>query len=716
MAEQTGRQELEETLYNINIYLSNLTAQNEQRYKKDDEREKKDDEREKRREQWEEKFGEKNISKNNQYLSRAIKSELNGLGKDIGNEIANSLPPALKELTSSITNSLSKSFSTYNKIMDAADKDRQKQLEKLKKDYINGNANMPQSILDIFGGGSSGGSTGTTGSGGGGGGTPTSKVKMGDFDPEDAAGASKLGKLLPDIPGLGGLIGGAAKFAGPIALAGAALQIGGAVNKFQKQMAESGAITGEGRGAGLGAEWQAFKMGANPFGLLSKEFADKIVTTFRSAGFKDNLAYSLSDSFGSITKQIGEKLSEQILPSATVIATTLQNQNSGIGNVQDQQKNLESSMAGFATVMKSLSTSAKESNVSSETLLSNFNEMALAMTQIGTITDKSLTDMSAFVKSMYTQEGLGTTANPNDANALTSAFLKSSPFLAGTKGIAAPLALVGSKNQGNTEKAFIELFDRLAAQMPESLKNDPNGYETYAAYLIPGFLSGIGMGNLSVTTVATLLRNRKNNASLPQPLSSTQTIVKAKASSYAQNARTAAPGIAKRLNEIAGSSLDLNTAEDQKIFLNDAELKKDLESTGLTPKDLLPYMQKGGSTVKGGFKDWTKSDSLNPFSGKDPMTGTGEPSDQLTNFLSSMAIKKQFQSIGVSDTTTTGKALNDLIDTAKTGKANQITGIQGLGDNYDLAQKIIVKLAFTSPGMDQLIKQISTEIKNQAAN
>ena len=44
MAEETGRQKLEETLEEtlgtINTYLSNLVSQNEQRYTKDDEREK----------------------------------------------------------------------------------------------------------------------------------------------------------------------------------------------------------------------------------------------------------------------------------------------------------------------------------------------------------------------------------------------------------------------------------------------------------------------------------------------------------------------------------------------------------------------------------------------------------------------------------------------------------------------------------------------------
>lgn len=600
MAEQTGRQELEETLYNINIYLSNLTAQNEQRYKKDDEKEK-------RRELWEEKFGEKNISKNNQYLSRTIKSELNGLGKDIGNEIANSLPPALKELTSSITNSISKSFSTYNKIMDAADKDRQKQLEKLKKDYINGNANMPQSILDIIGGGSSGSSGSTTGSGGGGGGTPTSKVKMGDVDPEDAAGASKLGKLLPGIPGLGGLIGGAAKFAGPIALAGAALQIGGAVNKFQKQMAESGAITGEGRGAGLGAKFAAVKQGINPFDLVSSEFADKAITAFRSEGFKGSLAYSLSDSFLGITKQIGETLSKDLLPTVTDFASAMRGQ----GKATDQVKD---SVASFAGVIKDLDSAAKYANMDTDALNKNFAALSQSLVKTGIASVDSANILGNFVKELTTKSELGGAGIGGEGGtqlAASQALIGASPFLAGMSGIASPLALVGDTNVAAVTTNFNKLFVNLANAAPDAVFTSLEGVQQYAAYLNAAFLPGIGISGFTVGQVAQLLieigrrkispsgaRRTDFNGSVEaqsksRPLE--KDVMKGwKTFNKSENVEkiTEAIGVTGAATQ-NGATMDLDFVA--KSIDKAIESDSDLKATGITGEEVKDFLKKSGS-------------------------------------------------------------------------------------------------------------------------
>jgi len=698
------------TLASINDNILDMTKQNIERSAGE----------EKRREEWEKDFGEKNISKNNQYLSRAIKSELNGLGKDIGNEIANSLPPALKELTSSITNSISKSFSTYNKIMDAADKDRQKQLEKLKKDFIkNGNANMPQSILDIFGGGSSGGPTGTTGSGGGGGGTPTSKVKMGDFDPEDAAGASKLGKLLPGIPGLGGLIGGAAKFAGPIALAGAALQIGGAVNKFQKQMAESGAITGEGRGAGLGAKFAAVKQGINPFDLVSSEFADKTITAFRSEGFKGSLAYGLSDSFLGITKQIGETLSAELLPTVTSYADAVSMQ----GKTTDQVKE---SVSGFTNIIKELNSTAIHAGVSADVLNANFSALSDTLIQTGTAGVGSADILKNEIESLFKMKEFGGTGLKGAGGgasslAVSSSITQAAPFLAGMSGIASPLAMVGKNNVAEVVANFNLVFGNLAKAAPAAVFTSIEGVQQYAAYLNAAYLPSIGMTGFTVDQVVALL----TDPTFGRPITPTG----------AQNGSLNGSGKAQsKLGPLKAGLIDSwdtfnnggNVTKVNKAIVNSyesgdnyqtvmnydhlvksIESDSDLKATGITGEDVKDFLKKSGGTyTDASLKGFLQVRAIKNKLLSNPLTFSGKVKNQTIKALDLLeTYSESGKSTGGND---------DVIQNylkSEQGKADQ-GGFSTTSNTGGASEGAYAVVHIIGSDLSNLIKDVTVEMNN----
>ena len=364
----------------------------------------------------------------------------------------------------------------------------------------------------------------------------------------DAASIKQLQPLLggggkgPGGPGgiVAGGIGGAAEgaavgeealaAAGPVGLAvgevaKAAFKIGNAVNGLQQKMAESGAITGQGRTAGVGAAFQAFKMGANPFDLLSAQFADEIITTFRSSGFKDGLAYSLSDSFGSVTKQIGETLSKQILPITVAAAATIETQSGSIKNLKDQSDAIKDSFGELTKTIKGLDAAAKISTGSSADLQANFIDLSSALIQTGTLTTGSkgtIQTLTTLLESLTNQKNAGGDAiapNPLNPTGISQAIIGGSKYLAGMSGIASPLALVGNSNVTEVSKNFTKLFINLANSMPSELKSGGfGGYQQYAAYLLAGFLPSVGMGGLTVDQVAALLQSNAGGKTADQKL------------------------------------------------------------------------------------------------------------------------------------------------------------------------------------------------------
>jgi hypothetical protein len=66
-----------------------------------------------------------------------------------------------------------------------------------------------------------------------------------------------------------------------------------------------GMVTGQGYRAGLGAQFQAFKLGANPFDIISQETATAIIGAVRSQGFRGQMAREFENSIRDIYKQTG---------------------------------------------------------------------------------------------------------------------------------------------------------------------------------------------------------------------------------------------------------------------------------------------------------------------------------------------------------------------------------------------------------------------------
>lgn len=98
-----------------------------------------------------------------------------------------------------------------------------------------------------------------------------------------------------------------------------------------------GMSTGEGFGAGLSGMWQGFKMGANPFDMISMRMASEIVKGIRGKGFRGELANALGDSIVGIVKDTGLEWSE-VLESANYF---LRETNVGLNEFNSVMKNLD---------------------------------------------------------------------------------------------------------------------------------------------------------------------------------------------------------------------------------------------------------------------------------------------------------------------------------------------------------------------------------------
>ena len=66
-----------------------------------------------------------------------------------------------------------------------------------------------------------------------------------------------------------------------------------------------GQVTGEGYRAGLGARWQAFTMGMNPFDTISREVANSIVQGVRARGFRGELGRAFQASVRGVYEDLG---------------------------------------------------------------------------------------------------------------------------------------------------------------------------------------------------------------------------------------------------------------------------------------------------------------------------------------------------------------------------------------------------------------------------
>ena len=73
----------------------------------------------------------------------------------------------------------------------------------------------------------------------------------------------------------------------------------------RRELIQIGKLTGEGFGAGISAKVEAFKLGANPFDLITMKMAQEIAVGVRSKGFRGQIANAMADSVGQIVNTLG---------------------------------------------------------------------------------------------------------------------------------------------------------------------------------------------------------------------------------------------------------------------------------------------------------------------------------------------------------------------------------------------------------------------------
>lgn len=119
-----------------------------------------------------------------------------------------------------------------------------------------------------------------------------------------------------------------------------------------------GMSTGEGFGAGVSGMWQGFKMGANPFDMISMRMASEIVKGIRGKGFRGELANALGDTIVGVVKDTGLEWSE-VLESANYFLretnVSLNEFNSVMENLDDLARDTGFSVDQIAKGIKAFS-------------------------------------------------------------------------------------------------------------------------------------------------------------------------------------------------------------------------------------------------------------------------------------------------------------------------------------------------------------------------
>lgn len=319
------------------------------------------------------------------------------------------------------------------------------------------------------------------------------------------------GSLIGGKGGLGKAVGGgmAGKLMGmavesilptPLKLLYLGIKLGKIANNLQKELADQGSITGEGRGAAVNAQYGAAKMGFNPFDRLSTAFAGEIIGAFRDKGFKGDLANSLGSSFGAVTKKMGEGLSKDLLPTVTDFASSLRASGASSAQVKED-------MNAFNKSILDLYHSAPKANDSVKDLNDGFAVLTGNIMKMGGSTVETGDQVSAFLSKLFGQQGTpgGMGMSPVGgigAVQVAQMMTQAAPYLAGRLGIAAPLAFVGDNARKVTNELYKVFADLWKAAPPEFQSNP----QAYAAYLLAGYLPAIGMGGFTVDQVVGLMK------------------------------------------------------------------------------------------------------------------------------------------------------------------------------------------------------------------
>jgi hypothetical protein len=196
--------------------------------------------------------------------------------------------------------------------------------------------------------------------------------------------------------------GGAAGFLSSIpviggTLAGIANQIPGlqALSAFGNTT-RLGMVTGDGYRAGLGAQWRAFRMGANPFDIVSQQTAAEIIGSARAQGFRGARERAFTGSMMDIYKQTGLPI-QQLAEIGTLFA-----KNNGL----DQ----------FRATMESVDNIARDSSQSVASVATQIQTLSQALSGTGTA---PLGLAGAIVKAVST---VAPNLTPEQQQSLTTGF------------------------------------------------------------------------------------------------------------------------------------------------------------------------------------------------------------------------------------------------------------------------------------------------------
>jgi hypothetical protein len=298
---------------------------------------------------------------------------------------------------------------------------------------------------------------------------------------------------------------------------------------------------------------------------------------------------------------MGESLSKDLLPVATDFASALRASGSTFKEIKDNMNKFDESIMSLYKITKYTSNSTTDLNAGFSTLAMNIVKMGGATNDTGKV-------VGEFISRMFTAtpEGGGVSGGQGlvgvggvGAEQVAQMVTQAAPYLAGRLGIAAPLAFVGDNARKVTNEltnVFKSLYDAAPPQFKENLQD-------YAAYLLAGFLPGIGMGNFTVDQVVALLRSSGGGGGGATGAASF--------SQFATSVDTG-PTVDNLVNafksKVPGGG-DAKITPLSLLAIKDTPGMKDFKAKGGTEQDLLDYADqtKGRSVDAGGLKSYMRS-------------------------------------------------------------------------------------------------------------
>lgn len=180
-----------------------------------------------------------------------------------------------------------------------------------------------------------------------------------------AAGAIRGGITGRLLGGFGGGIGSLGTLLGSAGIGGVLAALYGGRRLFNAGTAQYratnqlGQLTGEGFGAGLAARAETFRLGINPFDMLSGRDAAALVSGVRGAGFRGPEAGALEESIKGIVNDLGigvKNAMDIAIPAIKLAGMSTSDLSAQMSTLDDSAKNARTSIGELSDVVKNLIT------------------------------------------------------------------------------------------------------------------------------------------------------------------------------------------------------------------------------------------------------------------------------------------------------------------------------------------------------------------------